>query len=81
MASHNFVHGITGLEDNFVEQNTCHTNGMFGMFFVTTANTVIKNYVKFNGGGAIAPGAGIGGIAPIVLPSAAAPNPFGNFAF
>ena len=80
MASHNMLSGIAGLEDNYLEQNTCHTNGAFGIFLVSTANTVIKNYIKFNGGGTIAPAVGAGGIAPFVLPSAAAPNPFGNFA-
>ena len=73
--------------------NTCHTNGTHGIVMETSANTVIKNYVKFNGGFAIAlgpptgaavalPAAGAGGIAPFVLPSAAVPlNPFGNFMF
>lgn len=81
MASNNFVHGIIGLEDNYLEQNTCHTNGVDGINLSSTANTVIKNYLKFNGGAPTTPAAGAGGIAPIVLPSAAAPNPFGNFAF
>ena len=47
---------------------------------------MIKNYVKYNPlagilvAGAPLPPAGVGGVAPIVLPSAPAPNPFGNFA-
>ncbi len=81
MASNNLRHGIEGLEDNYIEQNTCHTNAMDGINLFSTANIVIKNYLKFNGGAPTTPAPGAGGIAPIVLPSAAAPNPFGNFVF
>lgn len=87
MASNNTDAGIRGLEDNYLEQNTVHTNGSAGIDLGSAANTVIKNYLKFNPidfmvGGAPAPGGGVGGIAPVVLPSAPPPlNPFGNFAF
>lgn len=87
MASNNALHGIRAVLDNFIEQNTCHTNGMVGIDLAGPGNTVIKNYAKFNPmgpifvGGAPLPAPGIGGVAPIVLPSAPAPNPFGNFAF
>ncbi|NNM28250.1 MAG: right-handed parallel beta-helix repeat-containing protein [Akkermansiaceae bacterium] len=87
MATNNTDAGIRGLEDNYLEQNTIHTNGTAGIDLASAANTVIKNYLKFNGvdfvvGGVVTPGGGVGGIAPVVLPSAAPPlNPFGNFAF
>ena len=55
MASNNALHGIEGLLDNYIEQNTCHTNAGAGIMLAGTANTVIKNYVKFNVGGAIIP--------------------------
>lgn len=87
MASKNTIHGIRAVLDNYLEQNTCHTNGGVGIDLAGPGNTVIKNYVKFNTAGAILvggvalPPAGMGGVAPIILPSGPGPwNPFGNFA-
>ena len=88
MASRNTLSGIRAIEDNYIEQNTCHTNGMFGIDLMSPANTVIKNYVKYNPlggiavGGAAVPAAGMVGVAPILAAGyGAAPNPFSNFAF
>lgn len=86
MASKNGAHGIRAVLDNYIEQNTCHTNALAGIDLAGAGNTVIKNYVKFNLGAAILvggaplPAAGVGGVAPLALPSGPGPwNPFSNF--